>query len=403
MPTVAAIGTNFNLPNYHGQVHHLTPSDTPFTTMLMGTAPGGGEVDASRTFEWQTADLRAAAQNTVVDADRAGTGEVRSRLNVFNVLQTHREDVDIAYERLAQVLQFDGQNIGGGNPVVNEEAWQLTEMWKQIKRDIEWSAINGTFVNPADNNTPAKTRGILEAITTNAVDASEAVATLATSAAVDDTFDTTAAHGLAVGDDFYLTNLTGGSGISANTRYYVIEVVSATSFKGSATKGGASLDWTTDITAGTVNQYGTLSDEVIGNAMQSAYDNGGLFESELGVLVVNSTQKRWLTKVFVKDKNLEIRTRNVGGADVQTVETDFGVLSVMLNRYIPQDTIAVVSFEQLRPHFRLIPGKGIMFAEPTSKAGASNASQLYASFGLEYGNEAAHAKLTGLTANAPSA
>lgn len=328
MPTVSAIGTNFNLPNYHGRVHALTPSDTPFTTALMGTSVGGGQVEISqsRTFEWQTSDLRSAGQNTVVDADRAGTGEHRSRQNVFNVLQTHREDVDVAYERLAQTLQFDGQNIGGGNPITDEEAWQITQMWKQIKRDIEYSAINGSYVLPADNTTAAQTRGILEAITTNAFDPS------------------------------------GDSG-------------------------------TTTV---------SLTEEDIGDAMQSAYDNGGLEESEMGLLIVNSVQKRWLSKIFVTDKGLEPRTRNVGGANVQEIETDFGRLGVMLNRYVPQDTVLVVSLDQCQPHFRLVPDKGIMFAEPVGKAGASNATQLYASFGLEYGNEASHAKIEFLTTDAPT-
>ncbi|HEY7822347.1 MAG TPA: DUF5309 family protein [Acidimicrobiia bacterium] len=404
MPTVNALLTNFNGPNYHGLVHQTTPSDTPFTTALMGTAVGGGEaVINSRTFEWQTFDLRAAGQNTVVDGDSAGTGEHRSRQNVFNVLQTHREDIDVAYERLAQIGQFDGQNISGGNPVSDEEAWQLTQMWKQIKRDIEFSLINGSYVLPADNNTAAQTRGILEAITTNVEDASEEVATLATSAAADDIFDTDAAHGLAVGDDFYLTDLSGGAGLSEDTRYYVTSVPTSTSFTASATKGGASLDWTTDITDGNVVKYGEPDEESVGDLMQSAYDNGGLQESSMGLLIVNSGLKRWLTKIFVKDKNIETRTRNIGGANVQVVETDFGQLGIMLNRYIPQGTLAAVSLDQCKPHFRFVPGKGVMFSEPLGKDGASNKTQLYASVGLEYGFEAAHAKNEFFTANAPAA
>ena len=402
MPTVAALGTSFNLPNYHGRVHPLTPSDTPFTTALMGMS-GGGEVDPARTFEWQTTDLRDAAQNTVVDGDRAGTGEHRSRSNVFNVLQTHREDVDVAYERLSAIGQFDGRNIAGDNPIVNEEAFQITQMWKQIKRDIEFSLINGTYVLPGSNSTAAQTRGILEAITTNAVDSSSQVATLATSANADDTFDTSSAHGLSVGDDFYITGLSGGSGIAASTRYYVTSTPTTTSFTASATKGGASLDFGSDVTAGNIFSYAEPNDQSLGDLMQSAWDNGGLQESEMGLLVVNSVMKRWLTKVFITDKSLETRSRSVGGANVQAIDTDFGPLGIMLNRYIPQGTVAAVSLDQCKMHFRNVPGKGVMFAEPVAKAGASNATQLYTSAGLEYGNEAAHAKNTGFTTNAPVA
>jgi len=401
MPTVSAIGTNYNLPQYHGRVHQLTPSDTPFLTALMGTAPGGGELveGKSRTFEWQTFDLRDADQNTVVDADRVGTGEHRSRSNVFNVIQTHREDVDVAYERLAQTGQFDGQNIEGSNPITDEATWQITQMWKQIKRDIEFSAINGSYDLPSDNNTPAKTRGILEAITTNAFDGGGAAVTLTTSADSDDLLDSSA-HGFTNGQDVYFATKTGGSALAVDTRYYVVNATT-NSFQVAATPGGTPLDFGSDITAGTVKPFGTLTEESVGDLMQSAWDNGGLQESEMGLLICNSAVKRHLTRVFITDKGLETETRSVGGASVQTIQTDFGTLGIMLNRYIPQGVLATVSLDQCKPHFRLVPGKGAMFAEPTAKLGASEATQLYASFGLEYGNEASHAKLTNLTANAP--
>lgn len=400
MATVSALGTNYNLPNYHGRVHQLTPSDTPFTTALMGTS--GLEIETARTFEWTTFDLRTAAQNVVVDGDSAGTPENRSRGNVFNVLQTHREDVGVSYERLAQYGQFDGQNINAGPNVVDEAAWQIEQMWKQIKRDIEYSLINGSYVLPGDNGTAAQTRGILEAISTNALDSSTIVATLATSAAADDIIDTDAAHGLSVGDDIYFTNLSGGTGISEDTRYYVISVPTTTSFQFSATKGGSAVNFTTDATDGNVHQYAEPTVQSVESLMQSAYDNGGLIESEMGLLIVNSGLKRWLTKVFVHDTGLNVRSRSVGGANVEVIETSFGQLGIMLNRYIPQGTLAAVSLDQCKLHVREIPGKGVMFAEPLGKDGASDKTQLYTSTGLEYGNESAHAKDTGFTANSPA-
>lgn len=402
MATVSALGTNFNLPNYHGRVHQLTPSDTPFFTALVGTAPGGGEIQSSRTFEWQTFDLRSAAQNTVVDGAAAGTGEHRSRSNVFNVLQTHREDVDVAYERIAQFGQFDGQNISGGNPIVDEEAWQIEQMWKQIKRDIEYSLINGTYVLPGTNGTAAQTRGILEAITTNADNSAEDAQDLALSADADDILDFSSAHGWAVGDDFYFATKTGGSGVSTDTRYYVISVESTTGIKFSATKGGSAVSFGSDITAGTVRKYGTPNIQSVEALMQSAWDNGGLQEAEMSLLLCNSGLKRWLTKVFVLDAGTNVRSRNVGGANVEVISTSFGDVGIMLDRHVPQGTLAAVSLEQCKPHFRSIPGKGVMFAEPLGKDGASNKTQLYASVGLEYGNEASHAKDTGFTANAPT-
>lgn len=73
-----------------------------------------------------------------------------------------------------------------------------------------------------------------------------------TSAAADDIIDATA-HGFAAGDAVQFTALTGGTGLTTNTRYYVLAAsLTADDFKVSETPGGAAVDFTTDITAGSV-------------------------------------------------------------------------------------------------------------------------------------------------------
>lgn len=77
--------------------------------------------------------------------------------------------------------------------------------------------------------------------------------TLATSLATDDIIDTAAPHGFAVGDSVRFKTLTGGAGLTAGKRYYVSSTsFGASTFRVSATNGGAPIDFTTDITAGTV-------------------------------------------------------------------------------------------------------------------------------------------------------
>jgi len=77
---------------------------------------------------------------------------------------------------------------------------------------------------------------------------------LATSAAADDIIDTATPHGFAIDDAIEFTALTGGAGASINTRYFVIATsFGASTFQFSATKGGAAVNFTTDITAGTVH------------------------------------------------------------------------------------------------------------------------------------------------------
>ena len=76
---------------------------------------------------------------------------------------------------------------------------------------------------------------------------------LATSAASDDIIDTATAHGLKAGDRVHFPALTGGTGLSVGTAYYVISAnLASTSFQVSATPGGSAVNFTADITAGEV-------------------------------------------------------------------------------------------------------------------------------------------------------
>ena len=135
------------------------------------------------------------------------------------------------------------------------------------------------------------------------------------------------------------------------------------------------------------------ADDVLDLA-QMAWDNGGIRESETRTIVVNSTLKRALTRCFVTDAKYQEQTRNVGGVNLQTIETDFGLFNIMLDPYMPKDQLLVLSLEQLAPRFLEIPGKGHFFAEPLAKTGASDKVQLYGEIGLQYGDQKAHALLT---------
>jgi len=67
---------------------------------------------------------------------------------------------------------------------------------------------------------------------------------------------TSAAHGFAADQPVVLRGLTGGTGLTADTTYYARDIT-ANTFKVAATAGGAAIDFTTDVTAGTVTGMGT--------------------------------------------------------------------------------------------------------------------------------------------------
>ena len=320
MSGISALGTTFNLPNYHGQLLALSPEDTPFTTAIGGLT--GGESTKSKTFEWQTYDLRAAATDRQrLEGADAPTMDERVRANVSNVVEIHQEKVSVSYSKQAATQQYANGNYGSDNPVNDELGFQLQAALKAKKRDIEKTFIQGVKVTPTDNTTAYATGGLNAAIATNVV----------------------------------------------------------------AKSGTPTL---------------TASD-VIG-LLQTVWEAGGIQESETATLIVAGGLKRWLTKLFVTDKGYIEQTRDVGGVHVQTIETDFGRLNVMLNRYQTASTLTVCSLEECAPVFLEIPGKGFLFAEPLAKVGAADNVQLYGEVGLKWGNELKHGKITGLLTTAPA-
>lgn len=311
MAGITGQGDTFDLPNFVGELFQITPSDTPLVTAIGGLS--GGLSTDSKLIEWETYDLRAAADDRqALEGADAPTAEERVRAYASNVVEIHQEAVEVSYTKQAAVGHLSASVIGeGANPIRDEMSWQVAQSLKQVARDIEASFITGTFQNPANNATPRKTRGLLEAITTNVVDA------------------------------------------------------------------GSQL----------------LTEDMVLDAMQEAWESGGLQEGETRTLVTNATLKRALTDIFIRDANFRQNDRNMGGVNVTVIETDFGNLNVMLDRYMPADDILILSLEQLAPVFLLIPGKGFLFVEPLAKVGAADRAQIYGEVGLKYGNEQQHAKI----------
>lgn len=394
MAGISELGTNYNLPNYTGILHALTPADTPFFSAIGGLT--GGRQTTSTEFEWQTYDLRAAAQPEVVEGAAAPTLTGRVRANVTNVVQIHQSAVGVAYSKAAAYGLKSGTNNDQMAAPRNELDWQIEQELKAMVRDIEYSFLQGAYQKPSDNNTGRKTRGLLAAITTNVQTVETLVGNGASVWEADDEVITEATHGLAVGDRVRIAITSGAAGASAGY-FYVISVPTANTFTVSTTYGGSVQAITTD---GVVDVYEqqVVTVSAINNLMRSVWDNGGMTESETGVLLCNSAAKLQITAAYADAYGkFQETSRNIGGVNVTQIQTDLGPLNIMLDRHMPQHTLAVVSLEQCSPVYLEIPDRGHFFAEELAKTGATDRTQLYGEVGLEYGAETAHGKLTGIT------
>lgn len=173
MTGVTGQGTTYNLPNYTGDLFLVSKEDTPFLSAIGGLT--GGESAGSTIIEWQTEDMRDAditRQRT--EGAQAPNGDERPRSRVSNVLEIHQEAVELSYTRQAttRMRSTDGEKlvtIGTTTMPESELKHQLDLSLKQVARDVNRAFIQGVYQNPTDNTTTRKTRGLVEAITTNVV------------------------------------------------------------------------------------------------------------------------------------------------------------------------------------------------------------------------------------------
>lgn len=145
---------------------------------------------------------------------------------------------------------------------------------------------------------------------------------------------------------------------------------------------------TTNVTAGAAAQ---LSRTLIDTLLRTMFANGAQFGPNT-VIAVNGYQKQQISSIF----GYAPTDRNIGGVNIKQIETDFGVFGIMLDRYVPADTVAVVDLGVVEPVFLEIPGKGFLFREELAKVGAAERHQIYGEIGLQHGPEIMHGKITGL-------
>ena len=158
-------------------------------------------------------------------------------------------------------------------------------------------------------------------------------------------------------------------------------------------------------TRGILNACGTivaadgapLTRALLSTALATAYAAGATFTDT--VLLCGAAVKQALTDAFSSQWGYSAPpTRNVGGMNIMQIETDFGVLSVMLSRFVPSATLIGADVSCIRPVEQDVPGKGNFFREALSKTGAAEEYQIFGQIGLDHGPEWKHFKITGIGA-----
>lgn len=132
----------------------------------------------------------------------------------------------------------------------------------------------------------------------------------------------------------------------------------------------------------------TFEKAMLDELLQEMAEHGAVFDNM--VLLCNAYNKRKITAEIAGPLP---PSRNVGGMNIQQIETDFCMLGVVWAPNVPTSTIAVVDVAYCYPVFCPVPNKGLLFYEDKEKDGASIGGQIYGQIGIDYGPEEYHGKI----------
>ena len=134
-----------------------------------------------------------------------------------------------------------------------------------------------------------------------------------------------------------------------------------------------------------------LSLDLLQELFLDMYNAGAPFSNL--VLYLSGTYKQAISSIY----GFAPTDRNVGGLNIQQLETDFGNVGVVTSRFAPANTVLAVEMSVLGgPVFQEVPGKGILFYEDLAKTGASERGQLFGMIGFDHGPAFAHGRLWNL-------
>jgi len=146
---------------------------TKLLSMIGGLAGGGAKTSNSLAFILnQNYAVTSGSQPAISEDDSCGalTPATTTRTQDTNTTQIFQRPYGVSYVKQAQFGAISGLAIAGMNPtVIDEFGLQRAIELKNMAIDMDYTFINGVYQAAANTATAAKTRGIVAAITTNAV------------------------------------------------------------------------------------------------------------------------------------------------------------------------------------------------------------------------------------------
>lgn len=161
------IVTSFGVLNYSGMLFNKGNTRCPLSSIIGGRAKTTNRVEFVTGQEYTTG---GGSQPSISETASLTAPEatVVTREQKTNVTQIFQESVGISYAKQSNMGTLSGINIANqqANPI-NELDFQVAAKMQKVNRDIEFTFIQGTFNKATSDATVNKTRGLVEAVTTN--------------------------------------------------------------------------------------------------------------------------------------------------------------------------------------------------------------------------------------------
>ena len=206
--------------NYAGQLFTLGKTQTPFLSKLLGiSADNVNDFDLASAINSgvvrvvnspyftvaQPSSLGTVSQDVVTETESMSpTATTVTRSEDTNVTQVHQKYITVSDLKESAYGFRSGINVPGEaiNPV-SEKDFQVEANMKKMAADIDYSLIKGTYQAPSDTTTAGQTRGLENAISTNATAAGSVTLS---SDLIDTTLATMIASGAVLNDIVLIGN-----------------------------------------------------------------------------------------------------------------------------------------------------------------------------------------------------
>lgn len=165
-----AVVTSLAYPNYSGLLFRKGNASTPFSTLIggKGYTTNHNEFAVGVFYDTPVASTQPAiseeASLTAPDALAV------KRSQQVNTTQIFQDSFAISYAKQSNMGSLAGLNVAGqqANPI-DEKAFQAEKAMERVAQSVEYTFINGEYQKATSDKVANKTRGILNAITTNVI------------------------------------------------------------------------------------------------------------------------------------------------------------------------------------------------------------------------------------------